>query len=191
MSQTVTILFVPGLRGHVADHWQTLMAPRFPRSATVPPLEVDGLSCDARVANLDAALAALAGPVVLVAHSAGVLITAHWAQTRFRRDVPWSIRGALLATPADLERPLPEGYPSMDVLQANRWLPVPRGRLPFPTLLATSRNDPLGDVARVTELGLAWGSEIVDLGAVGHLNPAAGFGDWSAGDVLVDRLLVD
>ena len=60
-----TIVFVPGLRDHVPEHWQTL----------------------------------------LVAHSAGVMMVAHWAQSHDR-----PIRGALLATPADLEQPLPAGY---------------------------------------------------------------------------------
>ncbi len=44
-----TILFVPGLRDHVADHWQTLLAAELPGSRTVAPLEHDKLSCAARV----------------------------------------------------------------------------------------------------------------------------------------------
>ena len=34
----VTILFVPGLRDHVAEHWQTLLAAEIPGSVTVEPL---------------------------------------------------------------------------------------------------------------------------------------------------------
>lgn len=183
-----TILFVPGLRGHVPEHWQTLMAERFPGSRTVPPLDVDGLSRAARVAALDQALDAIEGPVVLVAHSAGVLITVHWAAQRFRTGAGWSIRGALLAAPADLERPLPEGYPTLDALEANGWLPLPREALPFSTMLAVSDNDPLAAKDRAVELGQAWGSEIVELGAVGHLNPASGFGPWPDGAALVEAL---
>jgi hypothetical protein len=32
------------------------------------------------------------------------------------------VRGALLATPADFERPLPDGYPSMEALAEGRRL---------------------------------------------------------------------
>ena len=39
-----TILFVPGLRDHVADHWQTLLAEQTPGSRTVPPLSENKLS---------------------------------------------------------------------------------------------------------------------------------------------------
>jgi predicted alpha/beta hydrolase family esterase len=75
-----TVLFVPGLRDHVADHWQTLLAAESPGSWTVPPLEDDKLSCAARVEALDRAILAIDGPVVLAAHSAGCLMVAHWAQ---------------------------------------------------------------------------------------------------------------
>ena len=71
-----TVLIVPGLRDHVEDHWQTLLARKLPRVRTVPPLEHDKLSCAARVAALDAALSQIDGPVVIVAHSAGVRISA-------------------------------------------------------------------------------------------------------------------
>jgi len=101
---------VPGLRDHVAEHWQTLLQARLPHAASVPPLEFDKLSCAARVAALDEAIARIDGPIVLVAHSAGVMITVHWAQRHHR-----PIQGALLATPADLETPMPAGYPTRDV----------------------------------------------------------------------------
>jgi uncharacterized protein len=168
-----TVLIVPGLRDHVEDHWQTLLARKLPRVRTVPPLEHDKLSCAARVAALDAALSQIDGPVVIVAHSAGVMMTAHWAQSH-RRE----IQGALLAAPADLETPLPPGYPTPDQLQQHGWLPIPRTRLPFPSIVAASTNDPLARFERVAALADAWGSRLVDIGAAGHLNPAAGYGDW-------------
>jgi predicted alpha/beta hydrolase family esterase len=168
-----TVLFVPGLRDHVADHWQTLLAAEIPGARTVAPLEHDKLSCAARVAALDAAIAAIDGPVLLAAHSAGCLMVAHWAQTVLR-----PIRGALLATPADVETPLPEGYPKLDDLSANGWLPLPRSRLPFPSILAASRNDPLCGRDRAESLAADWNSLLIDVGEVGHLNPAAGFGPW-------------
>ena len=93
-----TILIVPGLRDHVADHWQTLLAARLPRVHSVAPLEHDKLSCVARVDAIDAALAAIDGPVVIVAHSAGAMMVAHWAARRGARPV----HAALLAAPADL-----------------------------------------------------------------------------------------
>ncbi|WP_129563154.1 RBBP9/YdeN family alpha/beta hydrolase [Paraburkholderia dokdonensis] len=181
---TPTILIVPGLRDHVAGHWQTLLEASLPDAVCVPPLEVDKLRCGARVAALDQALAAIVGPVILVAHSAGVITTVHWARLHDRR-----IHGAVLATPPDLDTPTPPGYPTKDVLEANGWLPVPRERLPFPSIVAASRNDPLGPFEHVVELAAAWGSRLVDLGNVGHLNPASGFGEWPLAQSLIQELI--
>ncbi|HKT92968.1 MAG TPA: alpha/beta hydrolase [Paraburkholderia sp.] len=184
LETTPTILMVPGLRDHVAEHWQTLLESRLPKAASVPPLEHDKLSCAARVAALDAALAKIDGPVILVAHSAGVMITVHWAQQHSRK-----IHGALLAAPADLETPLPAGYPAFDALAENGWHPIPRKPLPFPSIVGASRNDPLAQFERVEAMAKAWGSSLVDLGEVGHLNPAAGFGEWPMAEMLIHELV--
>ena len=181
-----TVLFVPGLRDHVADHWQTLLAAELPGSRTVPPLEHDKLSCAARVEALDRAILGIKGPVVLAAHSAGCLMVAHWAR-RYSRP----IKAALLATPADIETPLPEGYPVMEVLNANQWLPIPREPLPFRSVMGASTNDPLAALDRTATLALDWGSKVVLLGEVGHLNPVAGFGPWPQGKALLDALCRD
>ena len=47
-----TLLFVPGLRDHVEDHWQTIYARKVPGAIIVPPLEADKLSRAARVEAL-------------------------------------------------------------------------------------------------------------------------------------------
>jgi predicted alpha/beta hydrolase family esterase len=178
-----TVLIVPGLRDHVAEHWQTVLATRLPRVRAVPPMGRTDLNCAARSAAIEWAAQAVEGPLVVVAHSGGVVMLAHWAQ-QTRRPV----LGALLATPPDFERPMPEGYPSIAELGAGGWLPVPRARLPFPSLVAASRNDPLGEFDRVEELARRWGSRLVDLGEVGHLNPASGFGEWPMAERLISEL---
>jgi predicted alpha/beta hydrolase family esterase len=178
-----TVLFVPGLRDHVADHWQTLLAAELAGARTVPPLSEDKLSRAARVAALDRSLAQIEGPVILAAHSAGCLTLAHWAQTHRRDGI-----AALLATPADIEVPLPAGYPTPDELRAGGWLPIPRVRLGFPAIVAASLNDPLGDYGRIAGLARDWGARLATVGAVGHLNPAAGFGPWPDGRALIAEL---
>lgn len=179
-----TILIVPGLRDHVPAHWQTLLQAELSNAVSMPPLERDRLSCAAQVAALDAALAKIDGPVILVAHSGGCITVAHWAQQRAR-----AIHGALLAAPPDFESPLPAGYPKQADLAQNGWLPVPRKPLPFPSLVAVSDNDPLGRKDRVLELARAWGSRTVEVGAVGHLNPAAGYGPWPRAKELIRELV--
>lgn len=181
--QTPTIVIVPGLRDHVVDHWQTLLAARLPKVRTVPPLERDKLSLAARVDALEETLAGVDGAVILVAHSGGVLIVAHWAKSAQR-----SIQGALLATPPDFDTPLPAGYPTQEALRDSGWFPVPRAPLPFPSIVAASTNDPLGRIERVQALARDWGSRFFNIGEVGHLNPASGFGDWPQADEFIAAL---
>ena len=172
MSNT-TVLIVPGLRDHVPDHWQTLLAAELPRSRTVPPLERDKLNLALRIAAIEGELAQIPGPVVFVAHSGGVPMIIHWAQKYARK-----IKGALLATPADIETPLPPGYPTMDELRAFGWLPLPHAKLPFPSIVAASGNDHLAAMECTAQLARDWGSKFVEIGNVGHLNPASGYGAW-------------
>jgi uncharacterized protein len=179
-----TILIVPGLRDHVPGHWQTILEQQIPNAVSVPRMDRDKLSCVAWVSLLDRSIAKIEGPVVLVAHSAGVMMVVHWAQ-RHRRE----IRGALLAAPPDFESPLPAGYPRQDVLRENGWLPTPRTALPFASIVAASTNDPLGRLDRVSALAQAWGSRLVNVGAVGHLNPTSGHGEWPEAGEFVRELV--
>ena len=181
---SATVLFVPGLRDHVEEHWQTHLAREIAGSRTALPLTKDRLSLRARVEVLDEALQAITGDVVLVAHSAGVLMVAHWALKPTRK-----IRAALLATPADVETPLPDGYPTLPSLIQNGWLPIPRAPLPFSSIVVASRNDPLAKFERVKSFAQSWQAMLVDGGEIGHLNPASGFGPWPAGREIIERLL--
>lgn len=181
-----TVVIVPGLRDHVPNHWQTLLeAELAPTRAvvSVPPLREDGLSCAARVAAIQDTVLPIEGPIIFVAHSGGVVMLLHWAQKHRH-----SVQGALLAAPPDFETPLPAGYPTLPTLQANGWLPVPNTRLPFASVVAASTNDPLASYARVETMAAQWGSTLVNVGAVGHLNPASGFGEWPRAQALLQQI---
>ena len=181
-----TVLIVPGLRDHVPNHWQTLLEQKLATATCVPRMAADApdkLSCAAWVTALDRAIAAIDGDIVLVAHSAGCAIVAHWA-----RSHRCPIKGALLVTPPDFESPLPAAYPTLETLKESGWTPMPRDPLPFRSIVAASTNDPLARFECVADLATQWGSRIVNLGAVGHLNPASGFGEWPQAEALVREL---
>ena len=84
-----TILIVPGLRDQVAQHWQTLLETRLRAAgravASVPPMGRVELDCAAKVAAIERVAQAVAGPIVIVAHSGGCIMVAHWALTTMRR----------------------------------------------------------------------------------------------------------
>jgi len=182
-----TVLIVPGLRDAVATHWQTLLEARLGAAgrpvASVPPLGREDLDCARKVQAIEQVAQSVQGPIVIVAHSGGCIMVAHWAQRAQR-----AVHGALLAAPPDFETPMPEGYPTLDALRASGWLPVPRTRLPFPSIVAASEDDPLADHDRVATLARDWGGRLVNLGRVGHLNPASGYGEWRQAEDFIEEL---
>ncbi|KQY56437.1 MULTISPECIES: RBBP9/YdeN family alpha/beta hydrolase [unclassified Nocardioides] len=182
-----TVIIVPGLRDHVEDHWQTHLDKRLTDAVCVPFLGRERHDLTERVEALDETIRGTEGPVVLVAHSAGALITVHWA-ARHAADHVGRIQGVLLATPPDLVSPLGPGHPAIEDLAVDGWLPIPLQGLPFPSIVAASTDDPIGDLGRVRDLAAAWGSDVHVLGAVGHLNPASGYGQWPGVDVLLEPL---
>ena len=183
LQTAATVLIVPGLREHVAEHWQTLLQARLSNVRSVPPLETDKLDCGARVRAIQHELEQIDGPVILVAHSAGVLMVAHWAAHYSR-----PIKGALLAAPPDLDAVWPANYPSSETLRSQGWNPLPQGPLPFRSIVAGSTNDHLATLPAVTRMAEGWGAELLNLGDVGHLNPAAGFGHWPQAEALILEL---
>jgi predicted alpha/beta hydrolase family esterase len=187
LQTAATVLIVPGLREHVAEHWQTLLAARLHNVRSVPPLTTDKLDCGARVRAIEQQLQAIDGPVIVVAHSAGVLMVAHWA-AHFAAQSRRPIKGALLVAPPDLDAPWPQGYPSPDTLRTQGWSPLPTGPLPFPSLVVASTNDHLASLEAVSRMAAGWGAELHNAGAVGHLNPAAGFGPWPLAETLIQAL---
>ncbi|ALG84987.1 RBBP9/YdeN family alpha/beta hydrolase [Gordonia phthalatica] len=168
-----TYVIVPGLRGHVEEHWQTLLAGALADSLIVPPIDGDPVNLAARLEALEKTVAAATGPVILVAHSAGCPTVVYWAQQTAQK-----VAGALLATPPDLTQPMHAPHPTPEQLAEGGWGELPMSPLPWPSIVVSSTDDPLADADVVAGYAEAWGSKLVDAGAVGHLNPAAGYGPW-------------
>ncbi len=66
--------------------------------------------------------------------------------------------------------------------------PVPRVRLPFPSIVVASDRDPYVSSDRAREYAAAWGSRLVMLPDAGHINVASGHGPWPEGFELLVRL---
>jgi predicted alpha/beta hydrolase family esterase len=187
-SKPATVLIIPGLRDHVAEHWQTLLQAELDGAHSVEPLRENGLSCAARVEAIAQALERIDGPVILVAHSAGCLMTVHWA-VRHRAIAAERVCGALLVTPPDLTAAWPDKYPSPQSLEQHGWSPLPREPLPFPCIVAASSNDPLATLGAVRAMAADWGGRVAELGEVGHMNPASGYGPWPMAHTFIAELL--
>lgn len=174
------VLILPGWQGSGAGHWQTLWEAahgyrRVEQHDWMHPLRGDWS------ARLDEVVVDAGGPVVLVAHSLGCILTAWWAAHSQHTQ---QVRGALLVAPGDVEQP--------DVAaQLPGWAPIARQPLPFPAVLVGSRNDPYCRFERAQALAQAWGARFVDLGERGHLNAESGLGAWPEGLSLLHALMKD
>jgi predicted alpha/beta hydrolase family esterase len=172
------VLIVPGWTGSGPAHWQTRWERANPAYRRVEQADWDAPDVAAWVAVLDGAVRAAPAPPVLVAHSLGCIAVAHWAAA----GTPGRAAGALLVAPADVERPAAPA-------PIRCFAPIPRRPLPFPTVVVASRDDPYVAFDRAAALATAWGADLVDAGAAGHLNSDAGFGPWPAGEALLAGLL--
>ncbi len=165
------ILILPGYAGSEEEHWQARWAARL-RTARIVAQDdwhrPDPAAWRARVVE---AVAAASRPVVLIAHSLGV-VAAVEAAPLFPAG---RVRGALLVAFPDIEAgaDLPESV--------RGFAPVPRDPLPFPSLLVASRTDPHCSYERAEDYAYAWGSALVDAGESGHINVASGHGPWPEG----------
>ena len=66
--------------------------------------------------------------------------------------------------------------------------PIPLIRLPFPSIVVASDNDPYVAPDRAQAYAAAWGSRFVLLAGAGHINAQSGLGTWPEGDHLLASL---
>lgn len=171
------VLVLPGWQNSGPDHWQSRWEAlhgfrRVDQHDWMTPRRGDW------IARLEDVILGGDGPVVLVAHSLGCILTAAWAEVSRSTG---RVQGALLVAPGDPERDeLRPLLPS--------WAPIVRQRLPFPSVLVGSRDDPYCDFAKAQGLAETWGSRFVDIGERGHINAESGLGDWPEGLELLGSL---
>ncbi|MBB4005887.1 RBBP9/YdeN family alpha/beta hydrolase [Allorhizobium taibaishanense] len=170
-------LIVPGLNGSPVGHWQQVWLEDRPESTLVEQDDWNHPDLDSWKARLEQHLSRSEGAWI-VAHSMGCLLTAQMADSPLRHR----IRGALLVAPCDLKT-AENQHP--DVI---RFGAMPCKHLPFPTLMIGSQNDPYMGEDVLERTAACWGSRLVNLGAVGHINPQSGFGRWPQGYTLLSHL---
>jgi uncharacterized protein len=170
------VLIVPGIDGSGPDHWQTRWEEERVDCARVEQENWHDPDPLAWIGRIDAAVSAVSGPVVLVAHS--LAVGAWGALSKRARD---SRLGAILVAPCD---PAQEG--AVDGIR--RFALIGRGRLPFPSVLVASSNDPYASFGRGSRFAAEWGSELIDAGEAGHINAQSSLGSWVWGQRLLDRM---
>ncbi|MBA4123845.1 MAG: alpha/beta hydrolase [Acidobacteria bacterium] len=171
-------LTVPGVTNSSPQHWQSLWEKEFPeRFRRIEQKEWNTPACADWINEIEEKVQK-ANPetVVLVAHSLGCTAVAHWAQ-----NFGTKIKGAFLVAPSDCEA---ESYN----FDTKGFAPIPLDTLSFKSLVVASLNDEYVSLERAEQFADAWGSEFINVGAKGHINFGAGFGEWNEGLELLKKL---
>jgi predicted alpha/beta hydrolase family esterase len=181
VSAPPVVLVLPGLGGSGPAHWQSLWEARY-GYRRVEQEEWDRPQRVRWIEALEIAVGAAAGPAILVAHSLGCALVAHWAAAS---GDPRRVAAALLVAPADVESA------AHTPAEARAFAPLPMARLPFRSAVVASASDPYADIGRARSFAQGWGARFVDVGDAGHINVDAGFGPWPAGHALLEGLIRD
>ncbi|MBP7337751.1 alpha/beta hydrolase [Niveispirillum sp.] len=168
------LAIIPGIGNSGEAHWQTQWERKLPDTKRLSVTDWNQPDMDNWVTALDRLVAGFPQPPLLVAHSLGCLLVAHWAGRA-------AVAGALLVAPPDPTGPT---FP----LEAAAFGPIPQRALPFPAIVVASSNDPYGSLTHAEDVAKAWGADLVLAGALGHINGATNLGDWETGQNLLRRL---
>lgn len=165
------VLTLAGLWNSGPQHWQTQWEQRHPSWRRVAHRDWDTPSMREWVAELDAAIGRCRRPPVLAAHSLACSLVTRWAASGSAH----AIAGAFLVGPSDVDAPT---YPSC----TEGFQPMLLDRLPFPSLIIASSDDPYVSLERARLFAGAWGGELRVIGDAGHINGDAGYGPWPEGE---------
>jgi predicted alpha/beta hydrolase family esterase len=164
------ILIIPGFRGSEPEHWQSRWEAKLPSSRRVVQDDWERPELAAWRGRIVKEVERAAGPVVLLAHSLGVLATVH-----AEPFLASKVKGAFLVAP-----------PSQNILSIfdavdPAFLSLPTDPLAFPAVLVASRNDKYSSFEESAALAKTLGAKLVDAGFSGHINSESGHGPWPEG----------
>ncbi len=169
-SRDTDIVMIPGVGGSGPDHWQSRWQAKLPNAYRAEQPDWDHPELVAWTGRLAETLARCERPIVLVAHSLGVMTAVHAAAGALP-----TIAGAFLVAP-----PSDEAIASVPGIDP-AFRPTPRVPLPFPALVVASHNDPYGRFDHSATLAVDWGATLIDAGEAGHVNTDSGHGPWPEG----------
>jgi uncharacterized protein len=158
-----TTLIVPGLHGSGVDHWQSWFERQLPDCVRVVQADWSRADLPRWSATLHRTLNRVPGRVFAVAHSFGCLAAVQTAS-----EYPERFAGLMLVAPAD-----PARFGLQDV--------IPNGVLGVHSIVVASTNDRWMSLDAASTWADAWGSQLINLGAAGHINAESGHGPWQRG----------
>ncbi len=171
------VLLIPGISNSGPAHWQSRWQALHPGVVRVVQRDWDHPDCGEWADALDASVRAAVQAPILVAHSLGCLVVAHWASAS--RSTQHANAALLVAVPD------PSG--TMFPREATGFGQPPGALAIGRVTIVSSSDDPYSSPELTARCAADWKGELVDLGAAGHINASSGLGDWREGWSLVER----
>src|SRR4051812_43505832 len=173
------LLILPGLGNSGDKHWQTFWHKKFENSTRLVQDNWDEPVREEWLERLNEEVAKLDKPTILVAHSLAVSLVNHWAASNINKNIV----GALLVAPADVD----SSQHTPEIIR--NFAPMPISKLPFPSIVVASENDPYASFERKQYFAEMWGSDFVNVGKKGHINSDSDLKYWEEGQEILSQLI--
>jgi predicted alpha/beta hydrolase family esterase len=167
-------VIVPGVGGSEHDHWQSWLQRQLKSCSRVQQQDWNKPVLHEWVEQFIKTVQAIQEPIQIVAHSFGCLTTV--AALAQHPELNQNIKNLVLVAPANPTRFGDAGFArdsQNDYQQYFHQL-----KLQVPTQMIISENDPWLNFQDALQLAKAWKIRPKNLGQVGHINVASGFGPF-------------
>lgn len=176
LNERYTYINVPGLGGSGEHHWQTFWEKAYPEIGRVEQEDWDHPVCTIWVDQLCKTITDSGSkPVVLIGHSLGCATIVHAAAQHKLNGVA----AAFLVAMPDVER---ADFPK----ECIGFSPMPQLKLPFPSVMIASENDPYISSAELKKWTGVLGGDFISVGEREHIGTAAKLEYWEEGQGLFE-----
>lgn len=167
-------VIVPGVGGSEHDHWQSWLQRQLKSCSRVQQQDWNKPVLHEWIEQFTKTVQSIQEPIQIVAHSFGCLTTV--AALAQHPELNQKIKNLVLVAPANPTRFGDAGFArdsQNDYQQYFHQL-----KLQVPTQMIISENDPWLNFQDALQLAKAWKIKPKNLGQVGHINVASGFGPF-------------
>lgn len=167
-------VIVPGVGGSEAQHWQSWLQRNLMSSSRVNQTDWNQPVLNHWVEQFTKTLRPLQSDVQIVAHSFGCLTTV--AALALHPELNKYVKKLILVAPANPARFGEAGFARDSKTDYQAFFH--QLKIQVPTTLLISENDPWLSFEDAQQLARSWKLQPVNLGQVGHINVASGFGPF-------------
>ena len=161
-------VIVPGVGGSEHQHWQSWLQRQLVSSSRVEQKNWDRPVLSEWIEQFVKTVQSVQAPVQIVAHSFGCLTSV--AALAEHPDLQLQVKKLILVAPAN------PGFARHSLTDYKDYFH--QLKINVPTTLLISENDPWLDFFDALQLAKAWRLDPINLGQVGHINVASGFGPF-------------